>query len=157
MGVSYQDTGSPLVTASQHGIWKAGYRCPDMVLQSHGSSGGEGKRLYSQVSYGKYVILAVGNHAQDDGAPLGHGDVAVRYDVVAATTSSSTGADSGTEINGQAAAEANLVSTTSFTADWVLPEEEPFTVVIRPDMYIGYVGKDVASCRQYLDELFTSS
>jgi len=27
-------------------------------------------------------------------------------------------------------------------------------VVVRPDMYIGYVGKDVEGCKQYLDELY---
>ncbi|KND88638.1 3-hydroxybenzoate 4-monooxygenase [Tolypocladium ophioglossoides CBS 100239] len=86
MGISYTDSSSPLITASEHGIWKAGHHCPEVVLESEGKGS---TRLYTEATYGKYLVLFIGNH-QNGG--LGHEDVAVPYQILpAASRSRQTG------------------------------------------------------------------
>ncbi|KAH6609979.1 FAD monooxygenase [Trichoderma cornu-damae] len=135
MGVAYDAMGSPIVENSEHGVWKAGKRCPDVVLSK---PEGDGEIwLYSQVTYGKYLVLAIGNHPEQAHA---HADVAVLFNILPSS----------------ATLESVLATTSkvgTFTADWADPEES-FAVVVRPDMYVGYVGADIESCQQYLDRLF---
>lgn len=138
MGVSYQDCNSALIKASEHGIWKAGYRCPDVVLESEGKGS---TRLYTEATYGKYLVLFVGNHQS---VGLGHEDVAVPYHIRPVDKAEAV------QANGHAAEKG---TRKSFKADWVGPDDL-FVVVVRPDMYIGYVGQDVDSCKQYLDDLY---
>lgn len=133
MGVAYDAMGSPIVENSEHGFWKAGKRCPDVVLSKPEGDGDIW--LYSQVTYGKYLILAIGNHPEQ---AISHEDVAVLFNIL---PSSAT-------LEGVATSKVK-----TFTADWV-GLEESFAVVIRPDMYIGYVGADIESCQRYLDRLF---
>lgn len=133
MGVAYDGMGSPTVEESEHGIWKAGKRCPDIVLSTPDSDGDV--RLYSQVTYGKYLILAIGNHPEQ---ALAHEDVAVLFSILPSS----------------ATAESVVTSKArTFTADWA-EAGESYAVVVRPDMYIGYVGADIESCQRYLDRLF---
>ncbi|KKP02914.1 hypothetical protein THAR02_04979 [Trichoderma harzianum] len=133
MGVAYDGMGSPTVEESEHGIWKAGKRCPDVVLSTPESDGDI--RLYSQVTYGKYLILAIGNHPEQ---ALDHQDAAVLFSILPSS----------------ATAESVVTSKArTFTADWT-EAGESYAVVVRPDMYIGYVGADIESCQRYLDRLF---
>ncbi|KAF4504423.1 hypothetical protein G6O67_007874 [Ophiocordyceps sinensis] len=129
MGVSYADFDSPLIRTSKHGIWTAGCPCPDVVLLNRGRS----TRLYSEVCYGKHLVLLIGNHASTE---FGHQKAAVSYQIH--PLGESTSEASGAKI---------------FKADWA-SQEDSFVVVVRPDMYIGHVGKDAASCRRFLDEIY---
>lgn len=133
MGVAYDGMGSPIVETSEHGIWKAGKRCPDVVLSKLEGDGNVW--LYSQVTYGKYLILAIGNHPEQ---ALAHDDATVLFNILpsSATPESISTSKIGT-----------------FAADWADPDES-FAVVVRPDMYIGYVGADIESCQRYLDGFF---
>ncbi|KAK1246166.1 hypothetical protein MKX07_005235 [Trichoderma sp. CBMAI-0711] len=133
MGVAYDGMGSPAVQESGHGVWRAGKRCPDVVLSKPEVDGDIW--LYSQVTYGKFLILAIGDHPEQ---VLAHEDVAVLFNILPSS------------------ANAEGVATSkvrTFTADWAKPKEA-FAVLVRPDMYIGYVGADIESCQRYLDRLF---
>ncbi|KAK5996447.1 FAD-dependent monooxygenase terD-like protein [Cladobotryum mycophilum] len=143
MGVSYHGFGSPMVDESEHGFWKAGNRCPDVVLKKQQSGGHvDETRLYSEVAYGKFIILAIGK-ASEYAGDSAHVNVATYINIVPHEASVS--------------ADATETETTkTFKAEWVTPEES-YAIVIRPDMYIGHVGSDVRSCEQYLDGLFHSS
>ncbi|POR36250.1 FAD binding domain containing protein [Tolypocladium paradoxum] len=150
MGVSYHDANSPLIKASEHGIWKAGYRCPDVVLESEGKGS---TRLYTEATYGRYLVLFIGNH-QNVG--LGHGDVAVPYRIrpVDKPETVRTNGYASSKENGIHAANGTAgTAGKTFKADWV-NSEDSFVVVVRPDMYIGCVGQDFDSCKQYLDDLY---
>ncbi|KAL4723068.1 hypothetical protein ACLX1H_010309 [Fusarium chlamydosporum] len=57
MGVNYGGFATPLVQGMAQGIWKPGYRCPDVILIN---SSGEPKRLYAMVSYGHFIVLSIG-------------------------------------------------------------------------------------------------
>ncbi|KJZ76947.1 hypothetical protein HIM_03824 [Hirsutella minnesotensis 3608] len=134
MGVSYESFKSPLIWASERGIWKAGHRCPDVILRN---VGGKNTRLYTEAIYGNYIILLIGNHRT---VANNHGDITKTYRVRPALTNSTEGK---TLNSGECAYE----------ADWV-SDEDSFVVVVRPDMYIGYVGENVDDCSSYLDELY---
>ncbi|KAH6898964.1 FAD binding domain-containing protein [Thelonectria olida] len=139
MGVSYDGMSSPLVKESHHDIWKAGHRCPDIVIKP--ASGAADTRLYTVASYGKFLVLFIGQHPE---ASFEYESAAVSYHVSAA----------GDQRQGES--EAEPVTTTvgkRFTAQWVKPEES-FVVVVRPDMYIGYVASGDDSWKDYLREVF---
>lgn len=129
MGVSYEACDSPLVQPSEHGIWKAGFRCPDMVIKP--VSGGEERRLYAEASYGKYTLLSVGKETPFAGL----GDLATSYSIF--PESHSSGGD----------------NKNTFSADWVT-SEDAFYVVVRPDMYIAFVSEDVAACKSHIEAVF---
>ncbi|RFU81261.1 hypothetical protein TARUN_916 [Trichoderma arundinaceum] len=133
MGVAYDSMGSPIIEDSERGIWKAGKRCPDVVLSKPEGDGDIW--LYSQVTYGKYLILAVGHHPEQ---VLAHEDVAVLFNIIPPSATPEHVATS---------------KFRTFTADWAAPDES-YAVLVRPDMYIGYVGADIESCQRYLDRLF---
>ncbi|PTB65520.1 hypothetical protein BBK36DRAFT_1141478 [Trichoderma citrinoviride] len=133
MGVAYDGMESPAVQESEHGFWRAGKRCPDVVLSKLEVDGDVW--LYSQVTYGKYLMLAIGNHPEQ---VLAYEDVAVLFNVL----------PSSARAEGVATSKAN-----TFTADWAEPNDS-FAVLVRPDMYIGYVGADIESCQRYLDRFF---
>lgn len=145
MGVTYSESASPLVKASELGPWKAGNRCPDMIV-AH-ADGGE-TRLYTEASYGKYIVLQVGK-GEDASADFGFRHVAEIYRVAPSTAAR---ADSGS-----ATASAATASATGrdrrYIADWVAGDQAYF-VVVRPDMYIGFVGRDKLEAQQYLADLY---
>ncbi|XP_044715096.1 uncharacterized protein HRG_11364 [Hirsutella rhossiliensis] len=128
MGVSYTSFDSPLVWESEYDIWTAGCRCPDLILQS--LDGSKSTRLYTEATYGKYLVLFIGTHASID---FGHLNVAVPYQVRPLAPEAEGGK--------------------MFRADWA-NRDDSFAVVVRPDMYIGRVGKDANSCRLFLDEIY---
>ncbi|TQW00033.1 FAD monooxygenase [Cordyceps javanica] len=133
MGVSYEACGSPLVQQSEHGIWKAGFRCPDMVIKplSSGEEEEEERRLYSEVSYGKYLLLSVGKTeaAKLSGYPV------TRYSVLPEGASAIAGVDN------------------TYTADWA-KADDVFHVVVRPDMYIAFVSESLDACESHLNKVF---
>lgn len=131
MGVSYESSGSPLVQASEHGIWRAGFRCPDMVIKP--IAGGEERRLYSEVSYGKYMLLSVGKSSPE---ATGLDGSVMQYIIVPAAASASS-------------------SNKTFSGDWV-SDEDCFHVVVRPDMYIAFVSEDINTCVSHIGNVFKS-
>ncbi|PTB71799.1 hypothetical protein M440DRAFT_1473218 [Trichoderma longibrachiatum ATCC 18648] len=133
MGVAYDGMESPAVQESGHGFWRAGKRCPDAVLSQPDVDGDIW--LYSQVTYGEFLILAIGNHPKQ--VPT-HEDTAVLFNIL----------PSSANVEGMATSR-----TRTYIADWAKPNEA-FAVLVRPDMYIGYVGADIESCHRYLDRLF---
>ncbi|KAI9172557.1 Aromatic hydroxylase fmpF [Paramyrothecium foliicola] len=141
MGVSYHDMLSPLVADSSHGIWKAGYRCPDVVLRALG--GDKPSWLYSEVEYGKFVVLFIGKPKT---LPEEYGHLAVGFSIVPAEPRSGK-ADNSKEV---------LAKISSFAADWVATEDG-YAVVVRPDMYIGYAGTSEDGWQQYLDGVLFST
>ncbi|WQF82288.1 Putative FAD-binding domain, FAD/NAD(P)-binding domain superfamily [Colletotrichum destructivum] len=150
MGVAYDGTGSPLVHESSHGIWTAGRRCPDVLLAPVSAvSGGEPKRLYELVSsqYGKHLVLRVGGQpgaSRDPSAGVRLFNIKPQQ-AEEETRTTSTGA-------GDSPAES---SSSTFTAEWAA-DDDNFTVVVRPDMYIGYVGQGDDGWRDYLSYLSQS-
>lgn len=131
MGVAYSEFNSPLIVPSEVGIWKAGYRCPDVEVTPR--EGGDCRWLYTEAVYGKHLVLAIGNAQFDD---LGFHDHTYRFDIASESAS-----DQVAEIN-----------TKIFTADWV-GKEDSFVVLVRPDMYVAYAG-DVEGAKAHLGELF---
>ncbi|KAJ6438855.1 FAD monooxygenase [Purpureocillium lavendulum] len=141
MGVSYQGMGSPLVRESEYGFWKAGDRCPDVVLHTAGKGS---TRLYHETTYGKFLVLRIGKHSN---RPIGHEEIAVAFNILPAEDS---GEDSG-QLQVQHVRHETGIQT--FHADWVA-NEDSLAVVVRPDMYLGYVSKDLEGCISYLDSLY---
>ena len=131
MGVAYDDCGSPLVQPSERGMWKAGFRCPDVIISP--VNGGEALRLYSEVSYGKYIVLALGGMAAID---VGFSGTVFQLSIV-----------------GTASSFDNIKRDRVYKAAWV-DKEEAFFVVVRPDMYISCVAENLDSCRRHLGMLF---
>lgn len=133
MGVSYEACGSPLVQESVHGAWKAGFRCPDMVIKP--LAGGDERRLYAEASYGKYLLLSIGKNqeSKDLGLPV------TKYSILP---------------EGTAAADGH-VETNTYTADWATTDDV-FHVVVRPDMYIAFVSESIDACESHLNQVFHS-
>ncbi|KAM5356539.1 hypothetical protein ACJ41O_003185 [Fusarium nematophilum] len=136
MGVSYREFPTPLVQGSELGIWEPGYRCPDVELTT---SSGEGTRLYSSVSYGNFLVISVGKHP--DSLPS--------YSRVSLYTVLSQGTTNGHHV------QRGEIKEKVFTADWI-GESKPYVVVVRPDMYVGYVGEEEGGGK-YLDEILATA
>lgn len=133
MGVDYGQFSTPLVQGVEHGIWKPGYRCPDVIITK---GCGEATRLYSNVSYGNFIVLSIGTH-------LGTQPVsATIYTILPTETAGGT----------QECNEGKGWDKT-FTADWV-EANTSHVVVVRPDMYIGCVSNGVKdeAWRAYLEQ-----
>ncbi|KAI1483497.1 FAD binding domain-containing protein [Daldinia eschscholtzii] len=139
MGVSYDGIGSELIQESEQSIWKAGKRCPDIQLVCDGTD--NVIRLYSIASYGKYLVLFVGGSE----VVQAFEDICT-YIILRPSSSVQTpviGHNNGFQD------EARI-----FSSDAVAINDD-FTVVVRPDMYIGYVGKG-DGWKQYLGQLYTT-
>lgn len=133
MGVSYNGTGSELITESEHGIWKAGCRCPDLLLTELGT--GVSKSVYSLLPYGQFAIFHVGGQQ----GSLDHlHEVATCFSIHSSTHEQGTGSAGST--------------SRDFTSEHVVAEDQ-FAIVVRPDMYIGYVG-DSSGCSKYMANLY---
>ncbi|PHH60972.1 hypothetical protein CDD81_987 [Ophiocordyceps australis] len=132
MGVAYHELNSPLIEASAHGIWKAGHRCPDLDMETESGK----TRIYAEVSYGKHLVVSIGRV----GDVIGREAVALPLHILPQNA-----AKSGCEL---LKAKGKV-----FTAAWA-DEQDCFMVVVRPDMYIGFVGRDSSDCKAYLQRLF---
>lgn len=155
MGVAYDGLGSPLVVESERGIWKAGRRCPDVEMQFCGPDDPElardSFRLYQAVrvfGYGHFLLLVIGN--QSHAAPaLEHqfgGEVAIAVTLVwpGAIPSLTVSSEQGGFL---------YPREWSFVTDAVGPHDS-FMVVVRPDLYIGYVG-DKDGLLDYMANIFS--
>lgn len=132
MGVAYDTSGSSLIVESEHDIWKAGQRCPDLLLSS--SSGfSDSIRLYSTVRYGQVSILSIGDPLRESWPTSS--DMCVRYIILADKQ--------------QNAADTN----TAFKCQDIQSDAR-YVVVVRPDMYIGYVGAET-NALSYLSQLIS--
>ncbi|KAI1396940.1 FAD binding domain-containing protein [Hypoxylon fuscum] len=138
MGVSYNGVGSKLITESEQGIWKAGQRCPDIWLTNARTN--ETMRIYSMVQYGRYLVLSIGTQWDTE---AWFKDIC-SYLTLVPTSSSKVGTDS----RSHGFSDEN----NTFSSDLVDIEDD-FVVVVRPDMYIGYVGEGVG-WRTYLEQLY---
>ncbi|KAK7931138.1 Monooxygenase- FAD-binding protein [Apiospora marii] len=140
MGVAYGAVGSCLIAESERGIWKAGSRCPDLTLASRklaDEQQQQQQRIYSLAQYGRFLILVIGGASNDDVQAL------QQFRHVADLLALVNPAEGAIDSDG---------STGTFTSDLVAPADK-FTVLVRPDMYIGYVG-DTRGAQQYLLNLF---
>jgi len=137
MGVAYDGLGSSLIWESERGIWKAGRRCPDICLTRPGES--VARRLYSLVSYGKFLVLMMGG---SQGWDESYGDVAtcVAIEPLGSTPKSSL-------------SDEEMQKMTRLISEDFAIAGGRFQVVVRPDMYIGFVGEG-KSWKDYLDSLF---
>ncbi|KAB8258126.1 FAD binding domain-containing protein [Aspergillus pseudonomiae] len=139
MGVSYSST-TPLVVDSSYGDFTAGNRCPDLWVTKLplGSSQANAEeqsqtRLYELFGYGRFKVLFIGNEK-----PASF-DQAIELQQKAEIW----------HIHNQ---DHRLTTLThEFRAEWV-KSDEGAVVVVRPDLYIGYVGKDWV---QYLASVFS--
>ncbi|KAH6645021.1 FAD binding domain-containing protein [Truncatella angustata] len=139
MGVSYDGAGSVLIRASAKGIWTAGKRCPDLDLFELGSE--QPQRLYSITRYGRFLILQVGNNHSPKHL---FKDVADYHTVVAledGSLSKQRGVD-----------EDAILQFRSAHVTY----GDAFVVVVRPDMYIGFVGAE-ADADHYMSSIFATS
>ncbi|KAM0277091.1 hypothetical protein ACHAQH_006099 [Verticillium albo-atrum] len=140
MGVSYDGIGSALVHDSSVGTWTAGHRCPDLYLMP--TLDGEAKRLYSLLSYGKHLILQVGRpdtRAGGESSKAISGGVARTFRVLPRTEAADISAGGSPDVE-------------VFWANWVRPTDS-YVVVVRPDMYVGFVGEGGQEWREYLSYL----
>ncbi|KAI5861029.1 FAD binding domain-containing protein [Durotheca rogersii] len=146
MGVSYDGLGSELIVESEQGIWKAGKRCPDIRL-THIATG-EAKRLYSTVTYGKYLILALG---RERNLEKRFGDLCTYFTLLpsSSTRAETSGDDTKQETETEREAGAGVFSSE------VVAVADDFVVVVRPDMYIGYIGRG-DGWRDYLEQLYVA-
>ena len=139
MGVSYDGIGSELIQDSEQSIWKAGKRCPDIQLVCDGTD--KTIRLYSIASYGKYLVLFVGGS-----------EVVQAFRDICTYLILRAGISVQTPVNGHNTGSQDEART--FSSD-VVATNDNFTVVVRPDMYIGYVGNG-DGWKQYLGQLYTT-
>lgn len=142
MGVCYEGIDSPRVTTSHLGIWKAGSRCPpDVELVT--TPGGKKTRLYSEVTYGKYIVISVGK--QQAMSSL-FGELTVMFIDVHPHSPQSVQVSNLSPLQDLLGSSSNVCKQAKqFTGTWV-SDDDSFMVLVRPDMYIAFAGSDVASC-----------
>lgn len=130
MGVNYSEFATPLVQGVEHGIWRPGYRCPDVVMTA---TSGETTRLYQNASYGEFIVLTIGKRVRNGSilAPV--------YTILPDGTT-----------NGHVQLDQDRDGDKTFTADWV--KNDSAIVIVRPDMYVGYAGTaEDDGWKRYLD------
>ncbi|KAM0496320.1 hypothetical protein ACHAP8_007581 [Fusarium lateritium] len=133
MGVNYSEFATPLVQGTEHGIWRPGYRCPDVVMTA---TSGETTRLYQNVAYGEFIVLAIGNRL-----PNGSTSAPVYTILPGGTT------------NGHVQLDQDRDCDKTFFADWA--NKASAIVIVRPDMYVGYAGTaEDEAWKNYLDAYF---
>ncbi|RAH64398.1 monooxygenase [Aspergillus aculeatinus CBS 121060] len=147
MGVSYLPS-TPLVKTSSHADFVAGSRCPDLwvtdlpptrLFATEVENPEVAKwepsmtRLYEIFQYGKFKVFFLGKDA-----PTTWEHQAVRLQQKAEFW------------NVHASSQRVTSLVYEYQAEWVDDAHEE-VVVVRPDLYVGYVGKDWV---QYLEEVF---
>lgn len=139
MGVEYPSSGE-IISHGSFGPFNAGKRCPDVHLDPiFGGAGAtaattESSRLYSLVRYGKFLVLQLSPTVSAK-LPAYLTDAAEIWEIYPEDV------------------RARLVCSNDykkFRASWV-KEGESTTVVVRPDMYVGYVGQE---WMEYLTSVF---
>lgn len=155
MGVAYDEVGSELIsetiskTAEKtpgHQLascWVPGRRCPDLNLIPAAPGGSQqGSRVYSLVEYGKYVVFLFGQANLETDTTSSVGANATFYKVLPPGTTTTV-----PKKGVYTVAEPDVAGSS---------ETDSFVVVVRPDMYIGYVGEGAADAgwKSYLAEVF---
>lgn len=135
MGISYEAFSSPLVNNSELGFWKAGHRCPDVILYG---SRDQAKWLYQIVEYGKFLLLSIG--VQSD--VTSSSEHLTIYNIVPTEGQNDDAHKQTRQIDG----------VQRFAVDWLNDGSQGF-VVVRPDMYIGCVGESISAVEEYLDKV----
>ncbi|KAH7211523.1 FAD binding domain-containing protein [Fusarium oxysporum] len=120
MGVNYSEFATPLIQGTELGIWKPGYRCPDVVITG---SSGKTSRLYENVSYGDFIVLAIGRRLPA---------ISVSAPVYTILPNGST--------NGHMGCHQNRDGDKHFTADWAKNEDSAI-VIVRPDITCSGVAQ----------------
>ena len=151
--MAYDGMGSPLVVESEQGIWKGGRRCPDLELQLCGphvpGPTRDSCRLYEVVrtfGYGRFILLVIGHHSH--AAPF----LDRHFQAVAnAVTLVWPGAIPSLMVS-HAPGGFLYPGEWSYVTDVVGPDDS-FMVVVRPDLYIGYVG-DMSGLLRYMSTIF---
>lgn len=113
MGIKY-DNNSPLISEGTSGDFTSGAVCPDFTLSSPSAS----IRFYQHFEYGKFVVLTP-RHTK-----IGNDEVAKVWNF-----EKTEGSDTYTITT-----DANETFTTTF------PLGQDQDIVVRPDLYVGYVG-----------------
>ncbi|KAK7921486.1 FAD monooxygenase [Apiospora marii] len=156
MGVAYDGMGSPLVVESEQGIWKAGRRCPDLEVQFASphfpGPTRDTYRLYETArsfGYGRFLLLVIGHHSH--AAPTL--DWQFRSVANAVTLVWPGAILSLTDPNKAPRGGFHYPGEWSFVTDAVGPDDS-FMVVVRPDLYIGYVG-DIEGLLSYMAKIFS--
>lgn len=163
MGINYRDCGSSEILVhhqhqgSEKGPWKAGYPCPDFdVTQVGDATTTHHQRFYTRTSYGSYLLLTAGNatmddtnldhhrHDRDGGAAHAFGPLVTRIRLVPQKRVTAASVDTHATDGG------SLIYATNFVSS-----EDSFAAVVRPDMYIAYVGT-AEGAAEYLGQIFCS-
>jgi hypothetical protein len=110
--------------------------------------GGNETRLYTETTYGKYLLLHIGETQVRD---FGFEDRVTTYNIQPATGSNS---DANLQ-HGEEGFDAPADATRNYTADWVT-KDDSFVVVVRPDMYIGCVSQNMDEAKAYLANLYVA-
>ncbi|KAF2087670.1 putative monooxygenase [Saccharata proteae CBS 121410] len=134
MGVNYP-LGSQVVQGKASGIFVPGHRTPDVYL--HCRKSGETKRLYTLVSYGKFIVLSLKGISWTP--PTTASEYVETWYVSEA-------------VDSPASEPTNAFARmTADGADAAVDVGNEEFIVIRPDMYTGYGGSDVSS---YFEGIF---
>lgn len=142
MGVNYA-AGTPVLQGSPAGIFAPGRRTPDVYF--HAQSNGSGQRLYTIPSYGKFIVLSLGDAAP--WTPPADAEWAKFVDTwrvspVAAAESQSAG---NSQTFARMSEDGSEKTVDAGTVGYV---------VVRPDMYTGYAGEDPTG---YFEGMFKTS
>lgn len=142
MGVTYDWVGSELIQEPAAGArpdipacWTAGRRCPDVQLVA--AEDGRASRIYSLAEYGKYIIFLFGEANLETDTTTWPGAANATFYKVLPT---------GSPVLPQSG------KGTYSVVGPVLGESDSFVVVVRPDMYIGFVG-EADGWKSYLAEV----
>lgn len=129
MGVQYSNISSLLVQESEHGVWKAGYRAPDLWL--HDNKTQDAVRFYQKMVYGRYVLVLVGEKRE----------VRVRRPGFLMVVRLVGLKSMGMGVEGQVAEqeEQKEFDEEAFGCD-IVKEGEAYAVLVRPDCYVEIVG-----------------
>ncbi|KAL1594145.1 hypothetical protein SLS59_008979 [Nothophoma quercina] len=139
MGVQYSDMASPLVKKSEHGVWKAGHRAPDLWLND---KAGDAARLYQKLVYGRYVLVLVGAARKEIRVEKSEFVTLIRLTALKArNVGMQRRIDNGVEED---------IHSDALGCSWIKRGEE-YAVLVRPDCYVEFVGA-VDNVLQYVSE-----
>lgn len=143
MGVQYSGLSSPLVQDSEHGVWKAGHRAPDLWLSD---SNGDALRLYRKLIYGRYLLVVVGAARKVIEVQQPGFLTLVRLIALKAKSI-------GVERPSKDVIEEE-VHADALGCSWVKRGEE-YAVLVRPDCYVEFIGA-VDEVLRYTEERLPS-
>ncbi|KAF3036171.1 hypothetical protein E8E12_004119 [Didymella heteroderae] len=135
MGVQYSGLSSPLVRESEHSIWKAGQRAPDLWLSD---PKGDAVRLYQKLIYGRYLLIIVA--AVRRAMEVQNSDFVMLLRLTGLSARR-------VGVQGRSEDVEEETHPEAFGCSWVKRGEE-YAVLVRPDCCIEFVG-DVDEVLEY--------